>query len=84
MPADDRRDPGVERAQLALAAELIEQQVVELLPHPGALPVPQPPPAGHRAAAAKLRDRRQLPGMPRILPMSRANRKNRPKVGNTL
>jgi hypothetical protein len=33
MPADDRRDPGVERAQLALAAELIEQQVVELLPH---------------------------------------------------
>jgi hypothetical protein len=82
MPADDRRDPGVERAQLALAAELIEQQVVELLPHPGAAS-PAAAAAGHRAAAAKLSDRQQLPGMPRIPPMSRPNRKNRPKVGNT-
>jgi hypothetical protein len=36
--------------------------VVELLPHAGALPVVQPPPAGYRAAAAELVDRQQPPG----------------------
>jgi hypothetical protein len=42
--------------ELAFAAELVEQQVVELLPHAGALPVVQASPAGDRAAAAKLPD----------------------------
>jgi hypothetical protein len=48
--------------ELALAAEPVEQRVVELLPDAGALPVPQPPPAGDWAAAAKLTDRQQPPG----------------------
>ena len=34
------------------------------LPHAGALPVAQPPPAGDRAAAAELADRQQPPGHP--------------------
>jgi hypothetical protein len=46
----------------AVAAELVEQQVVQPLPHPGALPVPQPPPTGDRAAAAKLPGGQQPPG----------------------
>jgi hypothetical protein len=39
-------------------AELVQQPMVELLPHAGTLPVAQLPPAGDRAAAAKLADRR--------------------------
>jgi hypothetical protein len=45
---------------LTLAAELVEQQVVQLLPPAGALPVAQPPPAADRAATPT----------PRAVPMS--------------
>jgi hypothetical protein len=53
---------GPQPVELALAAELVQQHVVELLPHAGALPVAQPPPAGDRAAAAELVDRQQPSG----------------------
>jgi hypothetical protein len=36
--------------------------MVELLPHAGALPVPQPPPTGDGAAAAELAGGEQPPG----------------------
>jgi hypothetical protein len=45
---------GPRPVKLALPAELVEQQVVELLPDTGALPVTQAPPAGDRAATAEL------------------------------
>ena len=48
--------------ELAGAAELVQHQVVELLPHAGALPVTQPPPAGDGAAAAELAGGEQPPG----------------------
>src|SRR4029453_17018410 len=57
----DRVEAGAGPVELALAAELVEQLVVGLLPHPGALPVVQPPPAGDRAAAAQLADGQQPP-----------------------
>jgi hypothetical protein len=57
----DRVQTGAGPVQLAVAVELLKQQVVELLPDADALPVPQPPPASDRAAAAKLADRQQPP-----------------------
>src|SRR5918995_1024288 len=50
--------------ELAPAAKLIQQHVVQPLPHAGALPVAQPPPAGDRAAAAKLVGGQQPPRDP--------------------
>jgi len=44
-----------------LAAEFVQQQVMELLPDAGALPVTQAPPAGDRAAAAELAGGQQPP-----------------------
>jgi hypothetical protein len=40
----DRAETGVGPVQLGVAAQLLEQQVVELLPDAGALPVPLAPP----------------------------------------
>jgi hypothetical protein len=40
--------------ELAGAAELVQRQVVKLLPHASALPVAQPPPAGHPRAIPQL------------------------------
>jgi hypothetical protein len=57
----ERVEAGARPVELALAAELVEQLVVELLPDAGALPVAQPAPAGDRAAAAKLAGRQQPP-----------------------
>ena len=34
-------------SQRAGGVQLRQQRLVQLLPHPGLLPVPQPPPAGH-------------------------------------
>jgi hypothetical protein len=53
---------GPRPVELAIAAELVQQHLMPLLPHPGALPVPQPPPAGDRAATAELAGRQQPPG----------------------
>jgi len=40
---------------------LVEQHVMETIPHAGALPIPQAPPAGHATAAAQFL-RQQFPG----------------------
>jgi hypothetical protein len=58
----DRVEAGAGPVELALAAELVQQLLVELLPHAGVLPVAQPPPAGDRAAAAELAGGQQPPG----------------------
>ena len=57
-----RIQAGARPVQLALAAEFVRQQVMELLPDTGALPVTQAPRAGDRAAAADLAGRQQPPG----------------------
>jgi hypothetical protein len=49
---------------LVVVAQPVQQPMVQGLPHPGLLPVPQPPPAGHAAAAAQLLGREQPPGHP--------------------
>jgi hypothetical protein len=50
---------------LAVVAQPVQQPVVQSLPHPGLLPVSQPPPTGHAAAAAQLLGWEQPPGQPR-------------------
>jgi hypothetical protein len=57
-----RIQAGPRPVELAIAAELVQQHLMQALPHPGALPVPQPPPAGDRATAAELAGRQQPPG----------------------
>jgi hypothetical protein len=47
-------EAGAGPVELAVAAEFVQHDVMELLPHPGALPVAQASPAGDGAAAAEL------------------------------
>jgi hypothetical protein len=53
-------DGGPRPVDLAVVAEPVQQLMVHRLPHPGLLPVAQPPPAGHPAATAKLLPRPSL------------------------
>jgi hypothetical protein len=63
-PHADRVDGGPRPVDLAVVAQPVQQPMKQGLPHPDGLPVAQPPPAGHAAAAAQLLGRQQPPGHP--------------------
>jgi hypothetical protein len=51
-PDTGRVDRGPGPVDLAVVSQPVQQPMMQGLPHPGLLPVPQPPPAGHAAATA--------------------------------
>src|SRR5215211_3628894 len=58
----DRVQAGPGPVGLAPPAELVQELMVEALPHAGALPVAQPPPASDRATTTQLPGGQQPPG----------------------